>query len=120
MTGKEISGIFAAFDPQLKVLSNERLFSGLSNDNFLVRTAQQAFLLKCYREHWPAQGLAAQTVFAQQQVCPNCKMNPMTGNYGSSINEEQRRLSWQMAHRARASAEAATRVRSLTRMGLDA
>ena len=70
MTGKEISGIFAAFDPQLKVLSNERLFSGLSNDNFLVRTAQQAFLLKCYREHWPAQGLAAQTVFAQQQVCP--------------------------------------------------
>ncbi|HEA15716.1 hypothetical protein LCGC14_2006030 [marine sediment metagenome] len=70
MTGKEISGIFAAFNSQLKVLSTERLVSGLSNDNFLVRTAQQAFLLKCYREHWPVQGLAAQTVFAQQQVCP--------------------------------------------------
>lgn len=71
MTGNEISGIFAAFDPQLKILSSERLHNGLSNDNFLVRTKQHAYLLKSYRENWPTIGLSAQALFAKQQVCPD-------------------------------------------------
>lgn len=70
MTFDNISAIFSAFDPQLNVLSSERLYSGLSNDNFLVHTAQQAYLLKSYREHWPSIGLAAQASFAEYKVCP--------------------------------------------------
>lgn len=74
MTGHEISDFFAAFNPQLNLLSNERLHSGLSNDNFLVRAQlqqqPQAYLLKCYRDHWPVTGLTAQAVFAAQGICP--------------------------------------------------
>ncbi|MFY8327693.1 phosphotransferase [Pseudoalteromonas sp. ZZD1] len=70
MTLDKISAIFSAFNPQLNILSSERLHSGLSNDNFLVRTGNCAYLLKCYRDHWPQVGLAAQATFATQQVCP--------------------------------------------------
>ena len=74
MTGHEISGIFAAFNPQLNILSSERLHSGLSNDNFLVHAQlqqhPQAYLLKCYREHWPVIGLTAQADFAPKGICP--------------------------------------------------
>jgi thiamine kinase len=71
---QSISDIFHTFNRQLTQLSSERLYSGLSNDNFLVRATQHnqqsAYLLKRYREHWPTLGLAAQTQFAQQQLCP--------------------------------------------------
>ncbi|KPH56853.1 phosphotransferase [Pseudoalteromonas porphyrae] len=70
MTDNEISGIFAAFNSRLKIFSIERLHNGLSNDNFLVRTKQHAYLLKFYREHWPTIGLSAQALFAKKQVCP--------------------------------------------------
>ncbi|BDF96482.1 phosphotransferase [Pseudoalteromonas sp. KAN5] len=74
MTGHEISGIFAAFNSQLNIVSSERLHSGLSNDNFLVRAQwkhqPQAYLLKCYRDHWPEVGLIAQADFAAQGICP--------------------------------------------------
>ncbi|MCQ8878950.1 phosphotransferase [Pseudoalteromonas shioyasakiensis] len=70
MTFDKISAIFSAFNPQLEILSSERLYSGLSNDNFLVHTEQHAYLLKCYRDHWPSVGLAAQTQLAAQQICP--------------------------------------------------
>lgn len=74
MTEHEISGIFAAFNAQLNIVSSERLHSGLSNDNFLVRAQlgqqSQAYLLKCYREHWPVVGLTAQAAFAAQGICP--------------------------------------------------
>nr|WP_176372484.1 phosphotransferase [Pseudoalteromonas sp. A601] len=70
MTMNKISAIFSAFDPQLNILSSERLHSGLSNDNFLVRTDRSAYLLKCYRDHWPQVGLDAQARFAALQICP--------------------------------------------------
>lgn len=70
MTMDKVSAIFSAFNPQLNILSCERLHSGLSNDNFLVRADHSAYLLKCYRDHWPQVGLAAQATFSAQQVCP--------------------------------------------------
>lgn len=71
---QSISDIINGFNAQLTLLSSERLHSGLSNDNFLVRAAlnnqQYAYLLKSYRDHWPTLGLAAQARFAQMQLCP--------------------------------------------------
>ncbi|MGB1293665.1 MAG: phosphotransferase [Pseudoalteromonas sp.] len=69
MSFDKISAIFSAFNPQLAITHTERLHSGLSNDNFLVRTSNHGYLLKCYREHWPVVGLAAQKKFAALSVC---------------------------------------------------
>lgn len=69
MNFDKISAVFSAFNAQLVITHSERLHSGLSNDNFLVRTSSRGYLLKCYREHWPAVGLKAQNKCAVFGVC---------------------------------------------------
>ncbi len=43
----------SAFIEPTSIVSSERLLNGFSNDNFLIRTEQQGYLLKCYKSHWP-------------------------------------------------------------------
>ncbi|KTF15132.1 phosphotransferase [Pseudoalteromonas sp. H105] len=69
MNFDKISALFSAFNPQLVITHSERLHSGLSNDNFLIRTSHHAYLLKVYREHWPVIGLTAQLKFAELSIC---------------------------------------------------
>ncbi len=69
-TEQQINALFARFDPRLTVTSICPLAEGLSNDNYLVQTKSKVFLVKHYRDHWPAIGLAAQAHFAKQSCCP--------------------------------------------------
>ena len=66
----ELVNICSAFIAPKSIITSEQLLDGLSNDNFLVRTEQQAYLLKCYKQHWPEVGLEAQRVLSNQNVCP--------------------------------------------------
>ncbi|MBB1337101.1 phosphotransferase [Pseudoalteromonas sp. SR44-2] len=59
-----------AFIEPTSVISSERLLNGFSNDNFLIRTKQQGYLLKCYKSHWPAIGLEAQRFLSELNICP--------------------------------------------------
>jgi Ser/Thr protein kinase RdoA (MazF antagonist) len=59
----------ALIDPK-SVVSSERLLNGFSNDNFLIRTEQQGYLLKCYKSHWPNTGLEAQRFLSDLNICP--------------------------------------------------
>ncbi|HDY92935.1 MAG TPA: choline kinase [Pseudoalteromonas sp.] len=59
-----------AFIEPTSVISSERLLNGFSNDNFLIRTKQQGYLLKCYKSHWPAIGLEAQRFLSDFNICP--------------------------------------------------
>ncbi|WP_075593965.1 phosphotransferase family protein [Pseudoalteromonas sp. PAB 2.2] len=69
-TEQQINALFSRFDPALTITSISPLVEGLSNDNYLVKTATNSYLVKHYRDHWPAVGLAAQTHFAKQSCCP--------------------------------------------------
>ncbi|MDC3191121.1 phosphotransferase [Pseudoalteromonas elyakovii] len=69
-TEQQIHALFTRFNSRLVITSISPLVEGLSNDNYLVKTASQDFLVKHYRDHWPAIGLAAQAHFAKQSCCP--------------------------------------------------
>ncbi|WOC26765.1 phosphotransferase [Pseudoalteromonas sp. N1230-9] len=69
-TEQQIHALFTRFNSRLVITSISPLVEGLSNDNYLVKTASQDFLVKHYRDHWPAIGLAAQGHFAKQSCCP--------------------------------------------------
>jgi tRNA A-37 threonylcarbamoyl transferase component Bud32 len=60
----------SAFIEPASVISSDRLLNGLSNDNFLIRTKQKGYLLKCYKSHWPAIGLEAQRFLSEFNICP--------------------------------------------------
>ncbi|PCC13565.1 phosphotransferase [Pseudoalteromonas sp. JB197] len=62
--------ICSAFIEPKSIVTYEQLLNGLSNDNFLIRTQQQAYLLKRYKDHWPSNALVAQHVFSNYNVCP--------------------------------------------------
>lgn len=66
----QLVNICRAFLVPSKITSTEYLVNGLSNDNFLIRTDEQAYLLKCYKAHWPQIGLDAQYELSKQHVCP--------------------------------------------------
>lgn len=70
MTEQHIKAALGRYNPQLEAHSITPLLSGLSNDNYLVRCQQTAFLFKHYRQHWPEIGLATQQYFAKQGFCP--------------------------------------------------
>lgn len=69
-TEQQIHALFTRFNSSLTITSISPLVEGLSNDNYLVKTSTKAFLVKHYRDHWPAIGLAAQAHFAKQSCCP--------------------------------------------------
>ncbi|MEN8634730.1 phosphotransferase [Pseudoalteromonas distincta] len=60
----------SAFIEPTSIVSSERLLNGFSNDNFLIRTEQQGYLLKCYKSHWPNIGLEAQRFLSDFNICP--------------------------------------------------
>jgi hypothetical protein len=60
----------SAFIEPTSIVSSERLLNGFSNDNFLIRTKQQGYLLKCYKSHWPDAGLQAQRFLSNFNICP--------------------------------------------------
>ncbi|MBH0022436.1 phosphotransferase [Pseudoalteromonas sp. SWXJ133] len=60
----------SAFIEPTSIVSSERLLNGFSNDNFLIRTEQQGYLLKCYKSHWPSDGLEAQRFLSDFNICP--------------------------------------------------
>ena len=62
--------ICSAFIAPKSIVASQRLINGLSNDNFLICTEQQAYLLKCYKTHWPDIGLEAQRYLSNHNVCP--------------------------------------------------
>jgi len=62
--------ICSAFLAPSTITSTEYLVNGLSNDNFLIRTDTQSYLLKCYQSYWPEVALQAQCELSKQQVCP--------------------------------------------------
>ena len=66
----QLVNICSAFLVPSTITSTEYLVNGLSNDNFLIRTDSQAYLLKCYKAYWPKIGLHAQYELSKQQVCP--------------------------------------------------
>ena len=70
MTELQVKAVLGRYNPQLKIDSITPLLSGLSNDNYLVRCQQTAFLIKHYQQHWPEIGLAAQHYFAANGFCP--------------------------------------------------
>ena len=65
----QLVNICSAFLVPSTITSTEYLVNGLSNDNFLIRTDSQAYLLKCYKSYWPQVGLHAQYELSKQQVC---------------------------------------------------
>lgn len=65
-----IAALCSEFMAPEHVLQTTKLVNGLSNDNYLIKTAQQNYLLKCYKSHWPKIGLQAQTALSQHNVCP--------------------------------------------------
>ncbi|CAM2789767.1 phosphotransferase [Pseudoalteromonas distincta] len=66
----ELVKICSAFVEPTSIVSSERLLNGFSNDNFLIRTEQQGYLLKCYKSHWPNAGLEAQHFLSDFNICP--------------------------------------------------
>ncbi|NWL15463.1 choline kinase [Pseudoalteromonas sp. Scap03] len=66
----QLVNICSAFLAPSKITSTEYLVNGLSNDNFLIRTDSQSYLLKCYQSCWPEVALNAQYELSKQQVCP--------------------------------------------------
>jgi thiamine kinase len=66
----QVVDICSAFIAPEEIVSSQRLLTGLSNDNFLIRTQQQAYLLKCYKAHWPGAALAAQGILSRDNICP--------------------------------------------------
>lgn len=62
--------ICSAFLAPNTITATEYLVNGLSNDNFLIRTKQHSYLLKCYKAYWPEIGLQAQCDLSKHQVCP--------------------------------------------------
>ena len=66
----QLVNICSAFLVPSTITSTEYLVNGLSNDNFLIRTDSQAYLLKCYKSHWPAIGLEAQRFLSELNICP--------------------------------------------------
>lgn len=60
----------SAFIEPKSIVSSERLLNGFSNDNFLIRTEQQGYLLKCYKSRWPSDGLEAQRFLSDLDICP--------------------------------------------------
>ncbi|ASM48988.1 hypothetical protein PESP_a0788 [Pseudoalteromonas espejiana DSM 9414] len=65
-----IAALCSEFVAPKQVLHTIKLFNGLSNDNYLIKTAKQNYLFKCYKAHWPHIGLQAQTMLSQYNVCP--------------------------------------------------
>ena len=70
LTQCELIKICNTFAPPQSIVMTKRLVNGLSNDNFLIRTKQQGYLLKCYKKHWPTTGLDAQYFLSQFKICP--------------------------------------------------
>jgi len=70
MTELQVKAILERYNPQLMIDSITPLLSGLSNDNYLVRCQQTAYLVKHYQQHWPVVGLDAQQYFANEDFCP--------------------------------------------------
>ncbi|MEL0641622.1 phosphotransferase [Pseudoalteromonas aliena] len=62
--------VCSAFIEPTSIVSTERLLNGFSNDNFLIRTQQHAYLLKYYKSKWPTVGLKAQHDLSNQHICP--------------------------------------------------
>lgn len=75
--------VCSAFMEPLSIVSTERLLNGFSNDNFLIRTQQSAYLLKCYKTQWPAIGLQAQQELSKQFICPKPIWTDKKNNYAA-------------------------------------
>lgn len=67
---KALVKICSAFIEPNSIVSSEKLLNGLSNDNFLIRTNHSAYLLKCYKTHWPTIALKAQQQLSKGAICP--------------------------------------------------
>ncbi|MBQ4800232.1 phosphotransferase [Pseudoalteromonas sp. MMG006] len=75
--------VCSAFIEPLSIVSTEQLLNGFSNDNFLIRTQQSAYLLKCYKTQWPTIGLQAQQALSKQFICPKPIWTDKKNNYAA-------------------------------------
>ncbi|MEL0648693.1 phosphotransferase [Pseudoalteromonas agarivorans] len=75
--------VCSAFIEPLSIVSTERLLNGFSNDNFLIRTQQSAYLLKHYKTNWPTIGLQAQQALSKQFICPKPIWTDKDSNYAA-------------------------------------
>lgn len=65
-----VASICSGFLKPTSITKVQYLANGLSNENFLIRTKQHSYLLKCYKAHWPTVALKAQRELSMQHVCP--------------------------------------------------
>jgi thiamine kinase len=60
-----------AFIAPSSVISCVPLSQGLSNENVLINTTQEKYLLKRYKDHWPEYALEAQRRLSASNICPS-------------------------------------------------
>jgi thiamine kinase-like enzyme len=71
LTHNEIAQLCSGFLAPANIVSSEKLHNGFSNNNYLIKSKQQHYLLKCYKAHWPTIALTAQKQLSRDDICPS-------------------------------------------------